>query len=74
MALIQAKWDECLIGLDVVDRRIQFESASCKWWKIISSMNASKHLSLLRNNVAYKDKWGVVYGNFKRIFDYMAST
>jgi hypothetical protein len=36
-------------------------------------MNASGHSLLPRNIVVYKDKWGVVYGDLKRIFDDMAS-
>ncbi len=34
MALIQAKWKEYFTGLDVVNSKDQFESASCKWRKI----------------------------------------
>jgi hypothetical protein len=71
MALIQAKWDEYLARLDMGDLRDQFENASCKWRKIADFVNANKHLSLPRNNVACKDKWGVVYRDFKHIFYYM---
>jgi hypothetical protein len=68
MTLIQAKRNEYLVGLDMVDPRDQFENlTSCKWWKIAYSCKWA------RNIVAYKDKWGAINGDFKRIFDYMAS-
>ncbi len=50
----------------MVDLKDQFKSASCKWQKIVDAMNASGHLSLPRNNATCKDKWGVIYKNFKR--------
>jgi len=34
MALIQVKRKEYITGLDVVDLKDQFQSASCKWRKI----------------------------------------
>ncbi len=37
MALIQAKRDKYLGGLDVGDPKGQFEIASGKWWKIVDS-------------------------------------
>ncbi len=61
MALIQAKQNEYLIGLDMVDSRDQFESASCRWQKIANAMNANGHLSMLRNNATCKNKWGTIY-------------
>jgi hypothetical protein len=73
MALIQAKWDEYLGGLDVGDPKDQFVSASCKWRKIVDFMNISGHLLLLRNNVDCKDKWGGVYRDFEHILYYMIS-
>ncbi len=74
MALIQMKRNEYLIGLDMVDSKDQFESVtSCKWWKIVDSMNASGHSLLQKNIIACKDKWGTIYRDFKYIFDYMAS-
>ncbi len=73
MALIQAKRDKYLGGLDVGDPKDQFESASCKWRKIVDFMNTSTHSLLLRNNVDYKDKRGAVYENFEHILYYMIS-
>ncbi len=71
MELIQAKQD--LNTLQVVNPKDQFESVNCKWQKIVDSVNASRHSLLPKINVAYKDKWGTIYGDFKRTFDYMAS-
>jgi hypothetical protein len=60
-----------LARLDVVNTMYQFESAICKWQKIVNSVNASRHSLLPKNSVVYKNKWGASYGNFKHIFDYM---
>jgi len=57
--------------LDVVNPKDQFESANCKWQKIVNSVNASMHSLLPKTSVAYKNKWGANYGNFKHIFYYM---
>ncbi len=65
MALIQAKRNEYLAGLDIIGPRDKFESTSCKWQKIADAMNASGHLLLLRNIVTCKDKWGAIYKDFK---------
>lgn len=57
----------------MVDLRDQFKSVKCRWEKIANSMNVSGHALLLRNNVICKDKWGIIYEDFKHIFDYMDS-
>jgi hypothetical protein len=41
-----------LARLDVVNPKDQFENANCKWWKIVDSVNASRHSLLPKNNVA----------------------
>jgi len=38
---------------------------------IIKVVNDARHLPLLQNGVACEDKWDVIYGDFKRLFDYM---
>ncbi len=73
MALIQAKRYEYIEGLNMVDLRDQFKSVKCRMGKIANSMNVSGHAFLLRNNVICKDKWGVMYEDFKHIFDYTDS-
>ncbi len=49
----------------MVDPKDQFESASCKWQKITNAMNANGHLSLPKNTATCKNKWGVIFENFK---------
>jgi hypothetical protein len=74
MTLIKAKQNEYLVGLHIVDPRDQFENVTnCKWWKITYSMNANGHSLLPKNIITYKDKWGAIYEEFKRVFDDMAS-
>jgi hypothetical protein len=41
-----------------------------KWQKIIEVVNTSGHSLFIRNGPTCKDKWGLVYGYFKRIFYY----
>jgi hypothetical protein len=41
---------------------------------ITKVVNDARHSPLLHNGVACKDKWDVIYGDFKRLFDYMFKT
>ncbi len=41
MTFIEKKQGECLVRLDVVDTTDQFESASCKWQKIVDFVSVS---------------------------------
>lgn len=55
----------------MVDPKDLFKIATFKWQNIIKVMTASGHLSIARNGTRCKDKWGVLYGHFNHIFDYM---
>ncbi len=67
MALIQAKQEEYIARLDMVDLKYQFKDVKCKWQKIVDFVNASGHSPLPRNNDACKDNWGAIYRDFKCI-------
>ncbi len=71
IALIHAKQKKFIVGLIAVDRKDLFKIATFKWQKITKVMIASGHLLIARNGTRCKDKWGVLYGHFNRIFDYM---
>jgi hypothetical protein len=73
--LIQAKKNEFLERLDVVDLKDQFESTNCKQHNIAHAMNRGEHVIQLNNVLACKDKWASIYKDFKQItFDYMLRT
>jgi hypothetical protein len=44
-----------------------------KWWKIVVVME-NRNSTYERYMATYKDKWSVIYGDFKKIFDYMNGT
>ncbi len=58
----------------MVDPHDQMEITRLKWSKIASELNLSGHSPLRRNGMAFKDKWGCMYGDLKWIFDYMNIT
>lgn len=59
MMLIQEKQGEYLVGLDVVDTRDQFESASCNWQKIIDFCKCKWLCSLLLEKMLLAKTSGV---------------
>ncbi len=70
LALIEAKWEEFIMWLDVVDPRDHFKIVTNKWKKIVNMVNTSQHLPLAKNSSTCKDKWGPIYGDFKQTFNY----
>jgi hypothetical protein len=53
---IQAKNDEYVSMLDMVDPKDRFEMATSKWNIIVEVINATRHSSLLCNKATCKDK------------------
>lgn len=73
MALIKAKWDDCIASMDKNDPHDQFETTFLKWKKIHVAMmivGLSKHM---RVGLACKSKWGTISRKFK-IFKYTLGT
>lgn len=68
--LITAKGDEHMASIDKIDGRDDFESAVQKWKKISTKVMEAGHSGHLRNRPACKDKWGVIFGDLKRINGY----
>jgi hypothetical protein len=64
MIFIQAKHEKYVVGLDSVNPRDQFEFAKCEWRKIAQTMNSIGHFAWPKNDMTWKDKWGMVYGDF----------
>jgi hypothetical protein len=60
--------------MDKVDLRDQFETTITKWKKIFAVvMNVDLSLHM-KNGLACKDKWGSIYGKFKKIFNHISRT
>jgi hypothetical protein len=74
LALIEAKWKELIMWLDVVDPGDHFKISTNKWRKFVNIVNTSQHLPLTRNSSRCKDKWGPIYGDFKQTFDDTSGT
>jgi len=61
-----------MASLDIVDPCDQMETTTwSKWKEIAQVVNVTRHSILPKNNMAYKDKGGAIYGDFKHMFDYM---
>jgi hypothetical protein len=70
LALIKAKKEKHVASLDTIDARNKFEIVVTKRNKILAKfMNAGSSIQM-RNGVAYKDKWGAIARDFKKIYDY----
>ncbi len=68
--MIKAKKVEHEASLGVVDSRDNMETTITKWKHISTIVMGNGHSEPLRNGVAYKDKWGYLYGDYKNINDY----
>ncbi len=42
-----------------------------KWKCIVKNIMANGHFEYHRNEIGCKNKWGFLFGNYKRIHDYM---
>jgi hypothetical protein len=60
--------------LDVVDSWDCFESSTIKWEKKFASMMGFGHNTHVKNGSTCKEKWATIYGDYKRIQDYMGVT
>lgn len=69
LALVKAKWDEHIVGLDV-----HFERTIIKWNRISMQVINARHSNQFKNRVACKDKWGSYVRDFKKIYDYIIGT
>ncbi len=47
---IQGNIENFVTRLDVVDPKDLFETITCKWQKIVETMNTTKHTPLIKNN------------------------
>jgi hypothetical protein len=50
----------------VIDFKDCFESIVVKWKKVFVAMMGFSHNMQMRNEHAYKKKWMIVYGDYKR--------
>jgi len=71
VALIQMKKEEHIARLDKLDPRDKFETFVAKWKKIFEVVMSASFSQYLRNGLAYKNKWGSILGDFKKLFNYM---
>jgi len=60
--------------LEVVDLRNNMETTIKKWKRIFEVIMANFHFHHHRNKPTYKDKWGSLYGDYKKIHDYQNVT
>jgi hypothetical protein len=70
--LINAKKAKHKASLEVVDLRDNMETTITKWKHISKGVmaNFQSHYHHHRNIPTYKDKWGSLYGDYKKIRDY----
>jgi hypothetical protein len=47
------------------------ETSMLKWKCIVKNIMANGHFEYHRNEIGCKNKWGFLFGNYKRIHDYM---
>jgi hypothetical protein len=55
-----------------LDPKDKFETSITKWKRILKVMMSMGFFQHLRNGLAYKDKWGSILDDFKKIFNYMS--
>jgi hypothetical protein len=71
LALVKAKKEKHLVNLDKLDARDQFEITVNKWKKMSKYVMNLVSAIHLKNGPMCKDKWCFIFGNSKRIYDYM---
>jgi hypothetical protein len=74
LVLVKTKKEKHLANLDKLDAQDQFEITIIKWKKMskyVMSLGSTIHL---KNGPMCKDKWCSIFGDSKKIYNYMAST
>lgn len=61
-------------NLDIVDLIINMETTITKWKHIFELGMTNGHYVHHHNGTTCKGKWGFMYGNYKRIHDYLCVT
>lgn len=74
MALGDAKHEEHLKTLDIVNFHDQFESTMVKWKKTSTVVMAIIYSHHYKDNHVFKDKWTIVFGDYCMIKDYKDTT
>jgi mannose/fructose/N-acetylgalactosamine-specific phosphotransferase system component IIB len=74
ITVINAKKAEHETSLEVVDSRNNMETTIKKWKHIFEVIMANLHFHHHCNKPTYKDKWGSLYGDYKKIHDYQNVT
>jgi hypothetical protein len=72
LVLIKANKKKYLANLDKLDAQDQFEITIIKWKKMSKYVMSLRSVSHVKNGPMCKDKWCSIFGNSKRIYDYMA--
>ena len=74
IALVDAKREEFLEELDVVDGRDLMDSEVTKWSRISDKIMASGFSMYYRDGMACKGKWHLILPDYRRVADYHART
>ncbi len=65
VCLVQAKKDEPIASLDVVNFKDCFESVVMKWKKVFMTMMGVDHNTHMRYGPTCKEKWVTMYDCYK---------
>ncbi len=68
LVLIKAKGDEHVAILDKVSPWYMFETIVVKWRKFSTTFMATSFSEHTRKRPTCKDKWGIISGDFKKVF------
>jgi hypothetical protein len=74
MALIHAKQKEHEMHQLIVDSRDHMEMATTKWTKVANDVANSGFSAHYRGPLGCKDKWQVLFSDYKKINDYRSGT
>jgi hypothetical protein len=73
LALVKAKKEKQIANFYNIDGRYHIETIVSKWKKISKHVMNVSNSTHFRNCLTYKDKWVSIFGDFKNVYDYMAS-
>jgi len=71
VALVEAKRDEHINSLDMVNFKDNFESVTNKWKKISTSVMGANQNIHMKNGHACKEKSTIIFDDYKNICNYM---
>jgi hypothetical protein len=73
LVLVTAKKEEQIANFNKIDGQYHIETIVSKWKGISKHVMNVSNSTHFKNGLTYKNKWVSVFGDFKKVYDYVAN-